>query len=154
MLRPGDKAPEFQLPTLAGKLSSLASFRDRGPVLVAFFKVSCPVCQYTFPFLERIAASGRIPVIGVSQDDAADTQDFADAHGLNFPMLIDGIASGYAVSAWYRITNVPTIFLVEQEGTISAAWTGFSRRDLEELGHRIAVSPFREGEKIPEFTPG
>ncbi len=51
----GKLAPDFTLPTLDGKQFSLHDLRQRGPVVLAFFKVSCPVCQYAFPMYERVA---------------------------------------------------------------------------------------------------
>ena len=50
----GKKAPDFTLPVMDGKSFSLQGALTRGPVVAAFFKISCPVCQFAFPFLERI----------------------------------------------------------------------------------------------------
>ena len=47
-------APQFDLPGLAGDRTSLPDLLVSGPVLLAFFKVTCPTCQLTFPFLERL----------------------------------------------------------------------------------------------------
>ena len=71
----GTKAPDFTLPDVSsgkdGGSFSLQAALQNGPVLAAFFKVSCPTCQYTFPFLERIhQAHGdtRITIVGISQE--------------------------------------------------------------------------------------
>ncbi len=53
-LEAGAPAPTFALKDADGKTHSLAEALQRGPLLLAFFKESCPVCQFTFPFLERI----------------------------------------------------------------------------------------------------
>jgi peroxiredoxin len=50
----GDAAPEFSLPDTQGKKHSLKDLLKKGPVIAAFFKMSCPTCQFTFPFLQRI----------------------------------------------------------------------------------------------------
>src|SRR5258708_30542018 len=50
----GNTAPVFSLKGLDGKDYSLPTLLKRGPVVAAFFKISCPVCQFTFPFLERL----------------------------------------------------------------------------------------------------
>jgi peroxiredoxin len=121
---------------------------------VALFKSSCPVCQYTMPFLERIAASGQAPVVGISQDDAETTHEFRDTYGLNFPLWIDPISDGYRVSNAFQITNVPSIFVVEPDGRVSMAFSGFSRPDLAALGHRFHTAVFHDGEQTPEFRPG
>ena len=60
MLSVGGKAPDFVLPTLSGIEVSLGEMTRSGPVLLAFFKISCPTCQYTFPFLERLAAAPQL----------------------------------------------------------------------------------------------
>ncbi len=53
-LASGTKAPEFELKTLDGKGFSLRDELARSPVVLAFFKVSCPTCQYALPFWERL----------------------------------------------------------------------------------------------------
>ena len=54
-LTSGKTAPDFSLTGLDGETHSLGSLLHGGPVVVAFFKISCPVCQFTFPYLQRIA---------------------------------------------------------------------------------------------------
>ena len=46
----GAKAPEFDLKTLDGKRFSLSDELAHRPVVLVFFKVSCPTCQYALPF--------------------------------------------------------------------------------------------------------
>ncbi len=53
-LATGTQAPDFELKTLDGKSFSLSAELARGPAVLAFFKVSCPTCQYALPFLERL----------------------------------------------------------------------------------------------------
>ena len=70
-LATGTKAPDFDLKTLDGKRFSLGEELASGPVVLAFFKVSCPTCQYAFPFLERLhkayGSQGRIPVRNLAE---------------------------------------------------------------------------------------
>ncbi len=53
----GDLAPEVTFFDAMGREHTLTSLLAEGPVLLAFFKVSCPTCQLTLPYLQRI--SGR-----------------------------------------------------------------------------------------------
>jgi len=53
-LNPGTIAPDFKLQNHEGKQFSLREALARGPVISAFFKISCPTCQYALPFLQRI----------------------------------------------------------------------------------------------------
>src|SRR5215472_16877202 len=98
---------------LDGGKFSLSGALARGPVVVAFFKVSCPVCQLAFPYLERIfkaySKDGKFTLVGISQDNAKDTQAFNRQFGVTFPALLD--EKKYPVSNAYGLTNVPTIFV-------------------------------------------
>jgi thiol-disulfide isomerase/thioredoxin len=88
----GKTAPPFDLASMDGKGYSLRDALAQGPVLAAFFKVSCPTCQYTFPFLERLYQQFRaqnVQLWGISQDTARDSQRFAKTYGVTFPILID-----------------------------------------------------------------
>ena len=156
-------APGFSLQSLDGKEYSLHDLLPRGPVIAAFFKISCPVCQFTFPFLERLhkryGSDGGV-FLGISQDDARDTRDFAKEFGVTFPMLIDD-EDGYIVSNAYGLTSVPTIFLIDADGTVRVSSMGFDKKDLEtiaaELAQRrkIALAPlFRPDEVVPINKPG
>ncbi len=161
-LGPGTKAPDFSLLALDGKNYSLREALQSGPVLLAFFKESCPVCQFTFPFIERIYQgvnrSGSVRVWAISQDDARDSQEFGREYGITFPVLLDG--RGYPVSNAYGLTTVPTLFLVETDGTVALTSVGFNRNEIETIASRLAqkagktVVPFHPGENIPDYKPG
>ncbi|MCI0403428.1 MAG: TlpA family protein disulfide reductase [Acidobacteria bacterium] len=161
-LDPGAAAAPFTLSDAEGKSYSLPEALKQGPVLLAFFKVSCPTCQFTLPFLERlhqaIKGSGAARLWGVSQNDAGQTRAFAEEYGLSFPMLLDD--AGYPVSNGYGLTNVPTLFLIEPNGAIRISSIGFSRKDIEdiaaEFGKRtsLPISVFQPGERIPDSKAG
>jgi len=156
MLPVGAQVPEFQLPDLGGTQRTLAGILANGPALVAFFKVSCPVCQYTFPFLERLhqgATPGAVQMVAISQDKAGATGEFCREYGVTFTTLLDD-PSSYPVSNAFSITNVPSLFLIETDGSVSACESGFSKQILETAGARAGVSAFLPGESIPASRPG
>src|ERR1017187_1787290 len=129
LLEPGSRAPDFRLRLLAGGDATLAEILAAGPVLLAFFKISCPICQLTFPFLERIHAAGSLRIFGISQDGADDTRDFNREFGVTFPTLLDSEESGFPASNDYGISSVPTMFLVEPGGMISNVIEGWRKKD-------------------------
>ena len=106
------------------------------------------------PYLQRFADANAIAVLGISQDDAAVTRRFCETYGVTFPILLDSASARYPVSNAYRIKTVPSLFLIEPNGSISKAGKGFSRQDLEEIGRRFGFVPFQPGEQIPAFRPG
>ena len=158
----GGTSPAFSLKNLNGSQASLAEALKKGPVLAAFFKVNCPTCQFTFPFLERLFETygdTKFTLWGISQNDAADTREFCKEFGIKFPVLVDG--RGYPASNDYGITIVPTMFLISPEGKIQQTSVGFVKADLEKLAAEAAratdqpsVPLFKPGEVIPESKPG
>ncbi len=162
-LEPGTTAPDFTLPTMDGKQFSLREALVRGPVLAAFFKISCPTCQYAFPFLQRIyQAHGNktVAIVGISQNGKKDTGAFLKEYGITFPVLLDDTSS-YPVSNAYRLTNVPTIFWIAQDGEIEISSVGWIRKEIEEFNQRIAQASseptkplFRPEEQIVDFRAG
>jgi peroxiredoxin len=159
----GAKAPEFELKTLDGKRFSLSEELARGPVVLAFFKVSCPTCQYAFPFLERLhKAYGNkgARLVGISQNDSKETAAFIKEFAVTLPVLLDDLRS-YRVSNAYGLTNVPTIFWVAQDGEIEVSSVGWVKADFEEINRRMAEAGkntpapmFKPGEDVRDFRAG
>lgn len=154
MLEAGARAPAFELKDLSGAPQRLEIILENGPAVLAFFKIGCPVCQMTFPYLERLAGQSALQFIGISQDEPKATRGFNERFRITFPTLVDNAAQGYVVSNAYGISSVPSIFVVERDGAISKSFSGFSKRDLEALGERIGKPPFAPGEKVADFRPG
>jgi peroxiredoxin len=154
LIDPGSRAPDFRLPRLDGGEVTLQELVSNGPVLLAFFKISCPVCQLTFPFLERLHAAGTLPIYGISENDAEDTREFNREFGVTFPMLLDSEESGFPASNDYGISTVPTLFLVGPDGAVSNVIEGWNKKEIAWLGDKAGVNPFRPGDNVPEWKAG
>ena len=159
----GAKATEFELKALDGRRFVLRDELAQGPVVLAFFKVSCPVCQYAFPFLERLErAYGHtgVRLVGVSQNDPKQTAAFNKEFGVTFPVLLDDRET-YPVSNAYGLTNVPTVFWIAQDGEIEVSSVGWVKADFEEINRKMAearnipaASVFKAGDDVRDFRPG
>jgi peroxiredoxin len=154
MLGVGDQVPELSLCDLHGAEQPLRDEATSKPLLVTFFKISCPVCQFTLPFIERFVKSDNVDVIAISQDDAEATQDFREALDLTVPTLLDQRKKGYPASNAFGISHVPAVFLIDPDGSISIAAEGFSKKELEAVGHLAGIEPFRPDERVPEWKSG
>jgi peroxiredoxin len=162
-LATGTKAPDFTLNSLDGKQFSLADALSRGPVVLAFFKVSCPTCQYAFPFFERLYqayARKGVTLVGISQNDAKETAAFAKQFGVTFPILLDDTHS-YPVSNAYGLTNVPTLFWIAPDGEIELTSVGWVKADFEQVNRKMAdagktapAAMFQPGEDVREVRAG
>jgi len=162
-LSSGKRAPDVSLPLLGGGKFDLAAALKRGPVLLVFFKISCPVCQMALPYIERIhkqASTSKLQIVGVSQNDAKQTTEFNKEYGVTFPVALDD-TERYAVSNAYGLTNVPTLFLIGTGGTIEMSSVGWSRADVQSVADAVAaedagkrVTAFNPGEDVPAFKAG
>jgi cytochrome c biogenesis protein CcmG/thiol:disulfide interchange protein DsbE len=158
----GTAAPAFSLKGLNGKDYSLPALLEKGPVVATFFKVSCPVCQFTFPFLERLYkryGGDGVTFLGISQDDERSTKEFAQQYGVTFPIVLD--EKGYPASNAYGLTMVPTIFLIETDGAVRVSCMGFDKNELETIGSELAQRKkisasalFNPNESVPAQKPG
>ncbi len=162
-LAAGTPAPRFELLAMDGSKFSLAQALSRGPVLAVFFKVSCPVCQYAFPYFQRIYeayGSKKLSVVGISQNEKRDTADFIERFGITFPVLLDDTKT-FPVSNAYGLTNVPTAFWISEDGIIEISSVGWVRKEFEEIGQKAVLANegapktvFQPGEQVADFRPG
>lgn len=161
-LEPGTRAPEFTLPDTNGNTFRLSEALADGPVVLAFFKITCPVCQYAFPFYDRVFRATRgtgVTFIGVSQHEEDDAERFMREYDVTFRVVLDN-PRNYAVSNAYGITHVPTLFLIGPDGTIEMTNVSWSRQDTEALHERLkkhddATPPiFKPGEQVADFKAG
>jgi peroxiredoxin len=156
MLAEGASAPDIELDDQAGGKWSLSEALKAGAVVLAFFKISCPTCQFTLPFLQRLvdgAVSGAPQLVAISQDDAEGTAQFQRRFQVSLRTLYDK-AHAYTASNAFRIGHVPALFAIGRDGRISMAVEGFSKAHLEKLGELFGAAPFRPGEQIPAMRPG
>lgn len=160
----GTQAPEFSLPTMRGKSVIFSELLKNGPAVLAFFKISCPVCQYAFPFLERLHQLHKpeaLSFLGISQDSKSDTESFIQRYGITFPVALDE-APRYLASNAYKLTNVPTVYLIDRTGDIQVSSVGWARKDLEEINLKLSMMDpaqqqfpvFKTGEDVAEFKAG
>lgn len=162
LLETGTKAPDFKLSAPDGKSHSLKEKLSTDLTLIAFFKINCPTCQFSLPFLEKLHknyAGKGFTLWGISQNNQAETLQFAKEYKITFPLLLD--QNNYQISYVYGITVVPTILLIDKNQEILFSSEGFAKEDLEKLSREIAqrigtapVNIFAGESYVPAFKAG
>ncbi len=89
MLSPGDKAPSFTLPSVDGG-GEVSDPWTEGPTVLAFFKVSCPVCKMVAPMLTKLSEAG-VRVVAVGEDPPDAIAAYNEAEGIG--SVLDAIPS-------------------------------------------------------------
>lgn len=157
----GSTAPTFTLNDAAeNRPHNLSEALRRGPVLIGIYKSSCEASKTAFPYLEKLhQAYPALTIWGVAQDSPNVTRSFTRRTGVTFPMLIDD--NEYAVSRAYGVIATPTLFLIDQTGTVIWQRMGFQKTSMSELNdiiaERLGVPPvdiLAESESAPAWVPG
>jgi peroxiredoxin len=151
-LEKGQVAPNSSFLSRDGSSRSLDDILAAGPAVLAFYKVSCPVCQMTLPYLERLRGGG-LQIWPVSQDDAEASGEFDAEFGTRTD-LHDPEEKEFPASNAFGLTHVPSLFVLEPGRRVSWQSVGFYRKDLEALAERAGRPIFRAGERVPEAKSG
>lgn len=128
-LRVGDRAPAFVLPDAWGDQHTSERLMDENGLLVVFACNHCPYVVHLADLLGTMAdeflAEGVATVAinandieAYPQDGPGPMKDFADAHGWNFPYLID---EAQDVALAYGAACTPDLFLFDRQGELAYA---------------------------------
>jgi len=151
MIKEGQKAPEFTLPSTEGGEVRLKDLRGKNVVLYFYPKDDTPGCtREACAFRDDQAAlkkKGAV-VLGVSGDSLASHEKFKQKYKLNFPLLSDpdkAVAKKYG--AWgekvmygKKVTGmIRSTFVIDKEGVVAKVFPrvrvdGHAEKVLEALG--------------------
>jgi peroxiredoxin Q/BCP len=134
VLKPGDPAPPFDLPTAGGGSVSLAGLKGKRVVVYFYPKDDTPGCtQEALSFTEKAKAfaSAKTVVVGISRDSVAKHDKFAAKHGLEVILASDEdgtVCERYGV--WVEKTLYGrkfmgierATFLIDSKGAITRIW--------------------------------
>ena len=92
-IQPGDRAPDFLLPSAEGRLVASAELLARGPLIVTFFRGDwCPYCAATLDALEallpELARAGGI-LVAMTPETGGRALAMKRSHGLSYEVLVD-----------------------------------------------------------------
>jgi methylamine dehydrogenase accessory protein MauD len=134
-LKPGKKAPDFTLPSVAGTEVALSSFAGR-QVLLVFVQPGCGPCRHITPELNRLHGKGEVQVVVVSNGDSETNRKWAGEVQARFPVVTQERLS---LSRRYEAFATPFAFLIDAKGVIRSAGTVTRRQ------HIGFAAPFQRG---------
>ena len=122
----GTLAPDFKLRGPGGAFITLAEYRGRRNVVLAFYPLAfSPVCSHQLPAiakeLPRIEALGAT-VLGISVDSHYANEAFARSLGVPFPLLSDfdrSVSTAYGMLIPERGYSGRALFVVDRQGRIA-----------------------------------
>jgi len=130
------RAHDFRLRTADGKTMTLEQALTDGPILLDFWATWCAPCKVALPRWDALAkkyAEYGVRLVTISQDDPRSQPKilpYMRSQGFDFPALLDGDKQ---VGRKYRVSSLPTTFLIAQDGTIVTHHVGYREGDEHEV---------------------
>ena len=143
-IRPGVKAPDFQLESIDGKMVKLSDFRGKA-VLLNFWATWCGPCRAEMPWLVELYAKYKdagLEIVGVSMDQNAVHRPrvVPYVHEKNVTYTI--LYGNDRVSAAYDgVPLLPTSFFIGSDGKVVGGFEGIKTKNELELGVLRALAP-------------
>jgi peroxiredoxin Q/BCP len=140
-LKPGDAAPEFQLPDQQDRTVSLKDFQGQKLLVYFYPKADTPGCTRqacSIRDAREVLADLGLAVVGISPDQPVKQKKFDDKYSLAFPLLADPdhrVAEAYGVWAEKTLYGkksmgiIRSSFLIDAAGKIVQAWYGVKPED-------------------------
>jgi thiol-disulfide isomerase/thioredoxin len=128
----GRTAPAFEAPLLRGGEFDLEDARGK-PVVLSFWASWCGPCRLELPALDALQqARPDIAIYAVNVDrERGAAERFLRSVPISLPVVWDNTALALGQ---YDVTSMPTMFLLDANGTIKLRKTGFSKENgLKEL---------------------
>jgi peroxiredoxin Q/BCP len=144
-IKPGDTAPDFQLPDQDGNIHKLSDLRGKPVVLYFYPKADTPGCTTQACGIRDHRAdyekAGAV-VLGVSADSQSELRKFADNHGLDFTLLGDESKETIeAYGVWVEknmygkkyMGIARSTFIIDGDGTIAKVFPKVSPKTHDEI---------------------
>ena len=147
LLAAGAAAPAFRLAEVSGAAYFYGGDGSGKPLLLAFFSVFCDPCRDELAVLQRIQEryGGRVDVAAICLDGEvlkSTVAGFAKQEGYAFRVLMDEVTDRqvFRVADAYRVTEMPTLYLVDGLGRVAFAGTGRVAEDTVKKAVQAALA--------------
>jgi cytochrome c biogenesis protein CcmG/thiol:disulfide interchange protein DsbE len=130
-------APDFSVKTLDGQQITLSQLRGQ-VVLLDFWATWCSPCRESMPHLVDLYNTYRaqgLEVIGLSEDkgDVETVRHFVKSLDIPYPIAI----CPDEVSRSFRVSALPTAFLIDRNGKIQQKILGFNPSIAQQVKIKI-----------------
>src|SRR6185437_16735941 len=117
----GKTIENFKLQDYLGSWHELKDFSDHRAVVVVFLGAECPLAKLYAPRLVELAkeygprGAAFVGIDANQQDSLAEIARYADAHGIDFPLLKD---PGNRVADQFGAVRTPEAFLLDRRRVV------------------------------------
>lgn len=135
LVKVGDKAPNFTIESENGKTKQLSHLKGK-VVWINFFATWCPPCRQELPHLQKevynkLKSNPNFELIILGREHSwEEIKKFKTDNKFNMPFYPD---MGRKVFSLYATQNIPRNFIIDKDGKIALASTGFNEKEFEEI---------------------
>ncbi len=142
MLHIGDKAPLFTGSFYSnGKVFHLADYIGKKVIIVDFWYSHCPPCVRSMPALSKLYTGYKnkdLMIFGLNSVDnhprsLGYLKTFLENRQISYPIIL--IKS--TVDIRYKISDYPTMYIIDKKGKIVYADNGFNHEKLSRLKEKV-----------------
>jgi thiol-disulfide isomerase/thioredoxin len=130
-----EELPDIRLPGTDGVVHGLREFIGR-PLVVNFWATWCDPCRREIPLLKTLRrehAGDRLEVVGIAVDHPDEVRKYAQAHGIDYPVLVGEEGGLEAAEAFGMDTVLPFSVFTDRQGRIVTLKVGELHPDEAEL---------------------
>jgi cytochrome c biogenesis protein CcmG, thiol:disulfide interchange protein DsbE len=126
MPQAGEVIPDFELPTLDGRIVRLSALRG-SPVVINFWATWCGPCKQEMPLLVEQYNWNKgkglrvLAIDTLANDNVEDMRAYAQKYNMNFDVLVD---EKDAVAGGWNVMGLPTTFFINADGTVAKVHVG------------------------------
>ncbi|MCH8327258.1 MAG: TlpA family protein disulfide reductase [Candidatus Marinimicrobia bacterium] len=144
IVQAGEMAPTFFLRQSTGKsffmtkiVGPKAKEGTRKPIVLSYFATWCIPCKKEIPQLEILQQ--KYPGVGIYLIDVNEPPDLLAAYIKEYDIKLDVLMDRYGkVAAKYGVVNeqgvgnLPTLFIIDEDGTVILSHVGYKEGDEKE----------------------
>ena len=139
IVQAGESAPTFFLRLATGKSFFLTkmvgpSAKEPKPIVLSYFATWCIPCKKEIPQLEILQK--KYPGVGIYLIDVNEPPDllaaYIEEYEIGLKVLMDRygkVATKYGVVNEQGVGNLPTLFIIDEDGTIILSHVGYKEGD-------------------------
>lgn len=139
LVKEGGKAPDFSFSTENGQSKKLSDLKGK-VVWINFFATWCGPCRQELPRLQKevfnkLKNNKNFELIILGREHTwAEINKFAAENKFTMPFYPD---AGRKVFSLYAKQNIPRNFIIDKEGKIAVASTGFNEKEFGEIVEKV-----------------